>query len=140
MHIRPLLAFRYCAYATHGEFFPVNLPEDIQKSNSKVHNVLHSGFPSFGLYSVGTGLVRADNKDYCCERCDGPKGDLLESESGYFVGWDVGTLVALARIDDYGMSQLHKRQRLNSDLDLREIRDTISRPALLAAIAPWAVS
>ncbi len=95
---------------------------------------------SCGLYEIGVGIVREANANYCCERCDGPTGPLLDDPTGHYVGWDIGSLVSVA-LDEYGAAQLvSSTVKLPANADLEVISSTVSRPALLALFTPRAVS
>jgi hypothetical protein len=64
-------------------------------------------------------------------------GRLKEISAGQYVGWVVGSLVSVGRMDDYGVTMLSAQQTNADDSDPEELRDSLSRTALLALLAPW---
>lgn len=142
IHSRPLLAWRYEAYSNHDVFLPVQVSSTLQHAPGDKNAFLINSTPySCGLYEIGGGIVREANPEYCCERCDGPTGLLLDEPSGHKVGWDIGTLVSIGSLDEYGAAQLMASNvKLPPDMDSDETLSRASRPALLALLAPWALS
>ncbi len=134
MHSRPLLAWRYSAYSNHDVFVPVQASSILEQSGGNKEAFLIDSTPySGGLYEIGVGIAREANPNYCCESCDGPSGPLLDEPTGYYVGWDIGTLISIGTLSDGGVAQLESCiESLTPSMDLELTLSTLSRPALLA--------
>jgi hypothetical protein len=132
---QPVIAWSYKAHSAFdsSEPYPDAGPNGFVARN-------FTKFYSSGIYNINTKVVRDADDNYCCERCDGPAGPVQAEFSGNYVGWDIGCVISIGMLDDYGSSMLNSHQTvLSENSDPEELRNLLSRDALLALFAPWAL-